>query len=83
MVDGQNYELTLFDTAGQEDYDKLRPMSYDNTDAFLLCFSIVEPDSFSNVREKVSYQGFFYRLGRSLMGNNIGLGPAIYVVYVH
>ena len=55
MVDGQKYELTLFDTAGQEDYDKLRPMSYDNTDAFLLCFSIVEPDSFSNVKEKVSY----------------------------
>ena len=32
MVDGQNYELTLFDTAGQEDYDKFRPLSYDNTD---------------------------------------------------
>jgi small GTP-binding protein len=59
MVDGQKYELTLFDTAGQEDYDKLRPMSYDNTDVFLLCFSIVEPDSFDNVREKVSYLGFF------------------------
>ena len=59
MVDGQNYELTLFDTAGQEDYDKLRPMSYDNTDVFLLCFSIVEPDSLDNVREKVSYLGIF------------------------
>ena len=66
MVDGQNYELTLFDTAGQEDYDKLRPMSYDNTDVFLLCFSIVEPDSFDNAREKVSYLGiFFYKLSET------------------
>lgn len=52
MVNGQEYELTLFDTAGQEDYDKLRPMSYDNTDVFLLCFSIAEPDSLSNVKVK-------------------------------
>ena len=67
MVDEQNYELTLFDTAGQEDYDKLRPMSYDNTDAFLLCFSIVEPDSFFNVREKVSYLGIFMDYPRLLI----------------
>ena len=58
MVDGQNYELTLFDISYcQEEYDKLRPLSYDNTDVFLLCFSIVEPDSFDNVREKVSHLG--------------------------
>ena len=39
-------------TAGQEDYDRLRPLSYPQTDVFLMCFSIVSPTSFSNVREK-------------------------------
>ena len=54
VVNGEGYELTLFDTAGQEDYDKLRPLSYESTDVFLVCFSIVAPDSFSNVKEKAS-----------------------------
>ena len=44
--------MGLFDTAGQEDYDRLRPLSYPQTDVFLICFSIVAPASFENVREK-------------------------------
>jgi cell division control protein 42 len=43
----------LFDTAGQEDYDRLRPLSYPQTDVFLVCFSVVSPSSFENVKEKV------------------------------
>ena len=42
----------LFDTAGQEDYDRLRPLSYPQTDVFLVCLSVVSPSSFENVREK-------------------------------
>jgi cell division control protein 42 len=42
----------LFDTAGQEDYDRLRPLSYPQTDVFLVCFSVTSPASFENVREK-------------------------------
>lgn len=42
----------LFDTAGQEDYDRLRPLSYPQTDVFLVCFSVVSPSSFENVKEK-------------------------------
>uniref|UniRef100_A0A3Q4G4M5 Cell division cycle 42 n=1 Tax=Neolamprologus brichardi TaxID=32507 RepID=A0A3Q4G4M5_NEOBR len=37
---------------GQEDYDRLRPLSYPQTDVFLVCFSVVSPSSFENVREK-------------------------------
>lgn len=37
---------------GQEEYDKLRPLSYPVADVFLLCFSVVGPLSFENVRDK-------------------------------
>ena len=52
MVDGRPINLGLWDTAGPEDYDRLRPLSYPQTDVFLVCFSLVEPASYENVREK-------------------------------
>jgi cell division control protein 42 len=52
MIGDEPYTLGLFDTAGQEDYDRLRPLSYPQTDVFLVCFSVVSPPSFENVREK-------------------------------
>lgn len=52
MVDGRPISLGLWDTAGQEDYDRLRPLSYPQTDVFLICFSIVSPPSFDNVKAK-------------------------------
>merc|ERR1711879_1041950 len=38
--------------AGQEDYDRLRPLSYPQTDVFLICFSVVSKASFDNVKAK-------------------------------
>ncbi|PFX23586.1 Cell division control protein 42-like [Stylophora pistillata] len=52
MIGGEPFTLGLFDTAGQEDYDRLRPLSYPQTDVFLVCFSVVSPSSFENVKEK-------------------------------
>ncbi|KAJ6545651.1 P-loop containing nucleoside triphosphate hydrolase protein [Mycena capillaripes] len=46
------YTLGLFDTAGEADYDRLRPLSYPRTDVFLVCFCVGMPASFSNVKEK-------------------------------
>jgi len=52
MVDGKPINLGLWDTAGQEDYDRLRPLSYPQTDVFLVCFSVMNRASFENVAAK-------------------------------
>ncbi|KAJ7961996.1 Rac-like GTP-binding protein [Quillaja saponaria] len=39
----------LCDTAGQEDYVRLRPLSYRGTDVFLLTFSLISRPSFENI----------------------------------
>lgn len=41
------------DTAGQEDYNRLRPLSYPQSDIFIITFSVVEPASFENALKKV------------------------------
>ncbi|CAN0396844.1 rho-related GTP-binding protein RhoQ-like [Lethenteron reissneri] len=51
-VGGSCYLLALYDTAGQEDYHQLRPLSYPNTDMFMICFSVVNPASYHNVKEE-------------------------------
>ena len=57
----------LFIVTGQEDYDRLRPLSYPQTDVFLVCFSVVAPSSFENVKEKVSQHfGFILNLNTSI-----------------
>jgi len=51
-VDGEPVTFEMCDTPGQDDFDTLRPLCYANTDVFLLCFSVVSPSSFQNVKEK-------------------------------
>jgi GTPase SAR1 family protein len=38
---------------GQEDYDRLRPLSYPDSHVILICFAVDSPDSLENVQEKV------------------------------
>ncbi|KAJ6021900.1 GTP-binding protein rhoA [Penicillium herquei] len=52
QIDNNNVELALWDTAGQEDYDRLRPLSYPDSHVILICFAIDSPDSLENVQEK-------------------------------
>jgi Ras-related C3 botulinum toxin substrate 1 len=52
IVDNVKVSLGLWDTAGQEDYDRLRPLSYPQTDVFVLCFSVISPTSFTNIINK-------------------------------
>ncbi|KAK5811061.1 hypothetical protein PVK06_026380 [Gossypium arboreum] len=52
MVDGQTVNLGLWDTAGQEDYNRLRPLSYRGADVFILAFSLLSRPSYKNVTKK-------------------------------
>ncbi|KAG5340355.1 hypothetical protein C0989_002085 [Termitomyces sp. Mn162] len=50
--EGKEIELALWDTAGQEEYDRLRPLSYPESDVILIVFSIDFPTSLANVQDK-------------------------------
>jgi Ras-related C3 botulinum toxin substrate 1 len=52
VVDGSTVNLGLWDTAGQEDYNRLRPLSYRGADVFLLAFSLISKASYENVSKK-------------------------------
>jgi len=52
LIDGYVVNVGLADTAGQEDYDHLRPLSYSQADVFLMLFSINSRQSFENVVSK-------------------------------
>lgn len=56
-LDGKPIQLALWDTAGQEEYERLRPLSYSKAHIILIAFSVDTPDSLDNVTQKV-------RLGR-------------------
>jgi len=52
FIDGKSVQLSLWDTAGQEEFDRLRSLSYSDTHCIMLCFSIDSPDSLENVQSK-------------------------------
>jgi small GTP-binding protein len=65
MVNDQQLEFGLWDTAGEEEYDQLRPLSYPGTDVFAICFSLINKTSFDNVLTKwipemTRYVSFFF-----------------------
>ncbi|KAA6377907.1 MAG: putative Cell division control protein 42 [Streblomastix strix] len=52
VVDGKTIHLQIWDTAGQEEYDRLRGLSYPDTDAFIICYAVNDPVSLDNVEKK-------------------------------
>lgn len=53
QVDDTSVELALWDTAGQEEYDRFRIHSYPNADIILVCFALNNSVSLSNIEKKV------------------------------
>ncbi|KAK9476805.1 P-loop containing nucleoside triphosphate hydrolase protein [Lipomyces japonicus] len=51
-VDGKSVQLALWDTAGQEEYERLRPLSYSKAHVILVAFAVDTPDSLDNVSSK-------------------------------
>ena len=44
--------LEVYDTAGQDDFARLRPVSYNNTNVFIVCFSLVSEDTLEHACTK-------------------------------
>jgi len=67
--------LHLWDTAGQEDYDRLRPLSYPGADVLLLCFSTISQASYDAIREKWAPEVHHYvpNIPHLLVGTKIDL----------
>lgn len=51
-VDGKDIDVALWDTAGQEEYDSIRLLSYPDTSVFMLVFSVESRSSFDNIQVK-------------------------------
>ena len=67
-VDGKSVQLALWDTAGQEDYERLRPLAYSKAHVILIGFSVDTPDSLDNVKHKVhSKQNHISSFGTDLL----------------
>ena len=53
QLDTKTVSLSLWDTAGQEEYNRLRTVAYPNTDIFLIIFDVTNESSFDNATNKV------------------------------
>merc|ERR1712156_424794 len=73
LFDGKPVNLNLWDTAGQEDYARLRPLSYPETEVFVVCFTPISRNSFNNVKSKwlreLSVKLLRRKLERSITSN--------------
>lgn len=78
-VESKMVELSLWDTAGQEDYDRLRPLSYLESNVILVCFALDKPQSLENVERKWATELDLYcgEVPRVLVGCKVDLRPAL------
>jgi len=71
QFDNEDIHHSFWDTAGEEEYDRLRPLSYPDTDLFVITTSVVSPTSFENIRTKwvpeVNNNGFSH-VGKLIVG---------------
>ncbi|KEH35059.1 Rho-like GTP-binding protein [Medicago truncatula] len=82
VVEGITVNLGLWDTAGQEDYNRLRPLSYRGADVFVLAFSLVSRASYENVFKKwiPELQHFAPGVPVVLVGTKLGKSSITYII---
>lgn len=51
-IDGKPYTLSMWNTAGNEDYDRLRPLAYQDANVIVIVISMISRSSFNNITEK-------------------------------
>ena len=68
-IDGKNYQLNIWDTAGQEKYRSVTKMLIQDAQILILCYSIIEHKTFENL-------DFWYKLAIDILGKDIILGIA-------
>eukprot|EP01091_Cochliopodium_minus_P006563 TRINITY_DN16514_c0_g1_i1.p1 TRINITY_DN16514_c0_g1~~TRINITY_DN16514_c0_g1_i1.p1 ORF type:complete len:204 (-),score=62.81 TRINITY_DN16514_c0_g1_i1:26-637(-) len=52
MFQEKAVRLSLWDTQGNEDFDRLRPLTYPQTNVFVVCFSVIDPNTFEHAKTK-------------------------------
>ena len=63
----RSVNLNLWDTAGQEEYDTLRPLAYPGTDVFIIVFAVDNPDSFESAEKKWIHEAMHHCPGRPVI----------------
>lgn len=52
FMDGVQISLGLWDTAGNDTFRQIRPMSYQQADVILLCYSVANPSTLTSIQDK-------------------------------
>ncbi|CAI0392834.1 unnamed protein product [Linum tenue] len=84
VVNGATVNLGLWDTAGQEDYNRLRPLSYRGADVFILAFSLISKASYENVSKKWIPELKHYAPGVPivLVGTKLGIFHFVNMIFI-
>ena len=56
----KKYSLHIWDTPGQDEFDRLRPLSYQDAKCILLCFELGNRASFKNIEDRWSKEVEYY-----------------------
>ena len=60
LIDGKSCRMLIYDIPSPDDYDRLKPLCYDDTDIVLLCYSMDNPESYEMVASKWYQEIRFY-----------------------
>ncbi|XP_031623858.1 ras-like GTP-binding protein RhoL [Contarinia nasturtii] len=79
-LDNVKHLVKLHDTAGQEDFERLRKIVYKEADCFVLCYSISDRKSFNNISNKWEPELRPYKKPIVLVGTKSDLTVGINIV---